>query len=543
MKKHIITLFLIIPFLASCFKDKGNYDYYDHGTISIGGIPKTLELLQTLENITFSPTVTSSTEGKIMEGNPNYTFLYRLGYKGQGFMDATDYDNPKVWLELNPDGNLAIDVPADFDPRMYICWFTVTDNRTGVYESAFCDIKIANQTFEGWMVLCNEGPEERLRLDMISVLSTARAIPCYDLWGGDDAMPNIHHATCIGFYSLNAFAGDKIYLMSKERSYALDNATLKTNESLEFNINFFSLVNMPNETLIYFAPFSVIGDDQYGYTGAGLAVSENGNAYADRKGLGMNLVYQKPINTPVAGGTPLYRVAPAVGVSMVRPANGQTALLYDIDNKRFVGWAMTSTQTLTPLTDPALGKLFSFQTGKDFVYMESTRRSNGLVYTILQDGGGKRSIYAINMGGNGFVQEAIYENPNAPGLDQAEHFAFHSQYPLMFYSVGNTVYAYNLGTNSTKEMTDIALGASEEITILKFNLFLMPDMSQFNNQSEEFMNWQFQLIVGSYDNSVSGVNGGKVGFYEVEGSGTSVTKYSEYTGFAKVTDVLYRERR
>ena len=541
MKKHIITLFLIIPFLASCFKDKGNYDYYDHGTISIEGIPKTLELLQTLENITFSPTVTSSTEGKITGDNPNYTFSYRLGYKGQGYMDVTDPNNAKIWLELNPNGNLAIDVPADFDPRMYICWFTVTDNRTGVYESAFCDIKIANQTFEGWMVLCNEGAEERVRLDMITVLSTERAIPCYDLWAGDGAVPNIHHATHMGFYSLNASAGDKIYLMSKERSYELDNATFKTDETKEFNINFFSLVNNPNETLIYFAPLAALGDIHY--TTCGLAVSENGNAYADRKALGGKLVFQKPINTPVAGGAAQYRVAPAVGRSLARPANSDFALLYDIDNKRFVGWSRYSAQILTPLTDPASNKLFSFQTGKDFVYMESTRRSNGLVYTILQDGAGRRSIYAINMSGNGFAQEAIYENPNAPGFDQAEHFAFHSQYPLMFYAVGNTIYAYNLGTNSTKEMTDIVLGASEVVTLLKFNLYLIPDMSQLNNQTEEFMNWQFQLIVGSYDNSVSGVNGGKVAFYEVEGSGSSVAKYSEYTGFAKISDVFYRERR
>ena len=102
--------------------------------------------------------------------------------------------------------------------------------------------------------------------------------------------------------------------------------------------------------------------------------------------------------------------------------SGNTALFYDTDNRRFVGWSTGTTdnskQILSPLQDPEEA-LFSFKTGMELIYMESTRFSNGLVYAILQDQNGQRHIYGINMGGNGFVQESKYENLQAPGFDQA----------------------------------------------------------------------------------------------------------------------------
>lgn len=135
---------------------------------------------------------------------------------------------------------------------------------------------------------------------------------------------------------------------------------------------------------------------------------------------------------------------------MVRyPGNSTAALFYDIDNKRFVGWSFKSpttndiNQILTPVPNPEVGKLFDFKTGMDLVYMEGTSYSNGLVYAILQNASGKRVIYGINMSGAGFVQESIYENLNAPDFDKATVFAFHSQFPYMFYGVENKVYLHN----------------------------------------------------------------------------------------------------
>ena len=42
-------------------------------------------------------------------------------------------------------------------------------------------MKVTSSTYEGWLVLCNEGEEERVRMDMISVISADRIEPAYDL--------------------------------------------------------------------------------------------------------------------------------------------------------------------------------------------------------------------------------------------------------------------------------------------------------------------------------------------------------------------------
>lgn len=55
--------------------------------------------------------------------------------------------------------------------------FTVTDLRSGIQAVATFDIKVTSSTYEGWMILCNEGDQNRARMDMISVISAERIIP------------------------------------------------------------------------------------------------------------------------------------------------------------------------------------------------------------------------------------------------------------------------------------------------------------------------------------------------------------------------------
>ncbi len=542
MKKHIFTLILVLPLLAGCFDDKGNYEYKDLGEITVTGIPAELELLSYLDRITVSPTITSSIEGDIAPSNENYTVHYKLGRKGMGRIIGEDGVS-RVWLDFEPNPSNGLDIPADYGAGTYICWMTVTDNRNGVVTSHFFDVKIATTTYEGWLVLCNEGAEERVRLDMISKLSSSNIVTIHDIAAG---LPEIHHATQLGFYPTQASPGDRLYIFSEEGSYLLANESLESSELNEFNLN--SFVTPPGggtETITAFTSMAVTGDYAYMIKHS-FAFSDAGNVYSINWGSG-GAVFELPINTSKSGTAPEYRVAPFAGFSEVRQApsggNGTAALLYDIDNKRFVGFSTSAYQLLTPVPDPPTGMLFSYQTGRDLVYMEGTRRSNGLVYAILQDDAGRRSICAVNMGGNGFVQEGYYENVDAPAFEQTTQFAFHSQYPVMFYATSDKVYLYNLGTETAYDITSTVLGGQEEVTLLKFNLIRESAFTNLNNQTEEFLNLQYQLIVGTYDPTTGDGNGGKVALYDLDAGSNSVSKAVEYDGFAKVVDVVYRTRR
>ncbi len=536
MKINVIILLLFVFSLGACFDDKGNYDYREVAEITIENIPEVIEVLGSADHIVVKPKITSSLEGEILGDNVNFEFDYKIELKGGGTI-VTD----QRWVNLNPAGTLDLDTLAAFVANTYIGWFTVTDKRSGVQTSTSFDIKVSSPTYEGWMILCDEGDEKRVRMDMISVISAERVIPAYDLLS-PLGLPELKNARGIGFYP-NRFANpsDVIYVMSGEGTYKLDKETFKTDES--WNINNVDFIIPPvNENVIYYT--SVNSSSTAGAL-ASICVTDVGNAYIqvfDASGA----AFEYPVNTSVRGKTPEFRVAPYVGVSMARPGNGSTALFYDIDNRQFMGWRYGTgadvMQTLTPVPDPENG-LFSFKTGMELVYMESTRYSNGLVYAIFKDNAGKRCIYGINMSGRGFTQETKYEDLNAPDFDKATSFAFHSQFPYMFYAVGNKVYLHNLGTNATYVMNNIVLGDNEEVTMLKFNLYRQCSLNDLSNQSDEFMARQYELMVGSYNNSASDNNGGKLGFYPVDGVNNSVTKRTEYEGFARIKDVLYRERR
>jgi hypothetical protein len=524
--KHAILSILLLPLLAACFEDKGNYDYREMPRLTITGIPALVEVLGNAERLVVRPVVTSST-GEVIKGDdPAFSFVYK----------TTSRDTLARTMEL--------DTIANFNIGTYDCWFVVTDLRTGLTATASFAFKVTTTLFEGYMVLCNEGTAERVRLDMISRVSADRTIIARNVMP-PLGLPEIHHAMRIG-YNMTRWTGSGtiIYLLSREGGYLLNETTFATGEAYEMWNYHFIVPPPPAERVIYYLPLVGEGDIEAGGPKATFAVSVSGNAYVKflvwYKGS-----FEDPINTSVPMTAPEYRVAPFVGLSQARPGNGNTALFYDIDNKRFVGWAYGAIETdrkvLFPLADPT-GALFSFQTGMELVYMESTRYSGGLVYAILKDAAGKHIIYGINMSGNGFVQEAKYENISPPDFDKATAYAFHSQYPFMFYAIGNKVYLHNLGTNTTYLQSTVALGATEEITMLKFNLYEYMELDKLSDQSEEFMSRQFELIVASYDNAAPDVNGGKLGFYPVNGTTNSVTKRIEYTGFARIVDVVYRER-
>lgn len=537
MKTGIKILLAATLLLGGCFKDKGNYDYKPIPEVTIENVPELLELLGNSDHIVVNPRVVSETEGVITEDNPNYTFYHALERKSGGWIQQS-----KRWVTLNPDGALNIDTLASFAPNTYVGLFKATDNRSGVEYIKTYEIKVTSPTYEGWMVLCNEGPERRVRMDMISVISADRIVPAYDLLT-PLGLPEIHNATMIGFAPTLYARGDVLYVLSEEGAFLLDRETFKTDES--WDIRYMDFAVPPGDDVKVCGYYPMYGPSFIDRE-AVFTFSTDGNVYC-LCGNYAGTSFESPINTSTRGGAVEYRVAPYAGYSMARPGHGKAALFYDIDNKRFVGWRKGTVpdalQTLAPLSDPDAGKLFSFNTGMELIYMEGTRFSDGMVYSILQDNAGKRHIYGINMAGDGFVQEGYYPNIDAPDFGRATQFAFHSQFPFMFYAVGNKVYLHNLGTGTTTPMNNIQLGASEEITMLKFNLYVQGGLDKLNNQTDEFMARQFELMVGSYDTSAADNNGGKLGFYPVDGVNNTVTKRAEYSGFARIEDVVYRERR
>ena len=298
-------------------------------------------------------------------------------------------------------------------------------------------------------------------------------------------------------------------------------------------------LNTPGEVIAWSGIYNGYG----GGNQSRVCVTTEYNAYGVHV-FGSNSGFEYPMNAEEVGGQPTYKVAPFIGTTQDRPGSSNCALFYDTTNKRFMGYDYSldgvACRLLFPLNNPS-NMLFDFKTGMDLVDMQSTKFSQGLVYSVLQDRSGHRHVYGINMAGEKsnkcFAQECAYDNINATDFDTATGYAFHSQFPLMFYCKNNKVYAYNLGINML--FNTITLDPSETVTKIKFNLF-QSYPTWLRDQSQEFMQQQYNLIVAS---TTGETDGGIVRFYQIKLS-AEIELIKEFKGLGhNIVDVTYREQR
>lgn len=550
MKKYIVypPVYILLAFLfvVSCADDKGNYLYDEKEIITIE-MPTQITALAFAETVNIEPVITSNLRGNIENDQQGFEFVSEV--------KNSDGD----WVELGELNNKDVVIAPTLPANSYYARYSVIDKETNVRHSKLFYLRYLTVTTEGWMLLCNEGANNRVRLDMLSQLSPERIVPAYDVLVTDNTVPELTNASSLAFYANRRSIGNKIFLLTETAGYILptqDNspqgqlATL--NEAFELKKSLFlSTTSDPIVKLYSIARLDYTNHDMI------IGVSKGGDAYAwNVQSVGG--AFELPINTSVRGGTPQFKVEPYIGTTLYRYTTGMqsygVALLYDKDNKRFIGWdsfedtdgSTGRKQTTYPLTGTSSdNNLFSFTTGLNLVTMLNTLTTT---HSILQDGS-ERVIYSINVMDNEFRQEGYYNNIEAPNFHVASHYAASPQYPVIYYAYQNKVYAYNYITKEYNE--SVVLDENEEITLIKFNRFdepqgvslLVQNMSE--NQASEFRARENELIVASYDNSSADVNGGKLRFYQTTSPGINLTLKPgwETEGYARIVDVKYKEVR
>lgn len=534
--------------LMSCSDDKGNYSYQEKAYLLIENIDQTIPVLVGAEYIDVKPVVTSTLEGVIDDENPNFEFLYQRKNSEGNWVDVA---HKKDLYEL-----------ASLSSGTHAFLFSVKDKRTDVQTLKLFYVNATTITSEGWMVLCNEGAEERVRLDMLAQLSVDRIVPAYNVISRAEGVPEQYHATNLGFYSTGSSNGNRIVMMSEDAAYRLmtsdgikgftDFVELTAGHELKNNM-FLSSVN---DHIVNFV--SVPHWEQYRPEhDAVICVSKEGNAYVWNV-VNQDTGFEHPVNTSVRGEEPEYTVAPYVGTTLQRSlpqgSDYGVALLFDTKNHRFVYWSGEGgstdegkKQVLHLLDDPE-NKLFSYNTGNmDLVCMLNTAFSEGTVYCVMQEGS-KRHIYGINLAGGEIKQTVCIQDVKAENFAQATCFAASSQYYVIYYAYGNKVYAYNLGSGISEPVLSLE---GEEVTCLKFNRYDYPwgvdGLCQKVDESVKaiYQERENQLIVGSYKSAATDNNGGMLRFYNVENSGMRLTLKPgwEYSGYARIKDVRYKEIR
>lgn len=517
-KNNIYWIPVFCLALFSCYDDKGNYDYRELNEIEITNIPEEIAVLANAENIVVKPKVVSKEEGEIKADNPNYSFAY---YYNELVKDENGYLKCTV---LDSTFSKDLNIPAALSPKQYTCWFEVTDNRTEVINRQSFQLTVASSITSGWMVLCNEGAERRVRMDMIGIISADREVVTHDI------LPNLplsHGAIGIAHDpKFRMVSGPTFRVLTEDGGYKLNPSDFVSGPEYSMDYEF-------GDQTVHHIPVSY--NFAYGYP---VVVDKEGDIYM--QGNANGAIFGMPFNVLKAGTNPTFKVSPYIG--NLNSIAG--AFLYNVTDGRFMMWYAFSNEIMMelPAPDP---KLFDWNVDKELMYMSGTENNYG-IYSLMRDKQGRYALYGVESVLYSYppkYKQTLYQDGDGLGLE-ADHlteskvFAFHPKLPYLFYAYMNEIWEYDY---STKQAHRVAvLGDKETVTMIKFNRFTG---NYFNvPKPDEYFEMQYRLIVGTVDGTIEGNNNGILRFYDVPELNKNLVLYGKpYTGFAEIKDVVFRE--
>lgn len=458
MKKFSFIILSVCNFLSACYKDTGNYKYEPINEISITGLANTYSVIYNKDVLHIEPTIKMT---------QNITDPKRLSYYWILVKGATRLDT----LGTAP----VLDYPVDITPDSYVITLRIVDNATGVAWKASANLSIGTLYGTGIMLM-GTGTNGYADVDMISMVSDTQIVHGILSNSGLPALQDPVTIVHNGDKNTSDNYG-RVWAMTKSGSYFLDRKTMKGNVNNKFGKIIAINDPLDKETLtpILYAPQI---RDRAGNTGSSLGaraiMTSDGNIFTAHTFLSSGDYYTNPINRMEGNFDHRIQTAPYLWYSI---NNMGGIMWYDKEQNRFLNFASIGFGTVSsPLNDVA-GDVFPWNqgaTGRTIVYGENTRNTdggstNGNSFAIMKDASGTHYIYKFYANGATPVKRDMYTVlPIATNFADADFYAFSSRRSVIFYSKGNTLYAYDYNRGFEKSYTFPELG-SDEITMLKFD--------------------------------------------------------------------------
>lgn len=505
MLKRIFFLIVgLTMILLSCKKDKLTGDVKAINEVKIAGI---------------NPSYTAAL-GVPLVITPNLNFTQDNGTDDSRYIyEWFSAESLKTHIASTRNLNAVINLTPGLHPNIY---YTVKDTQTGVQWSTRFSITVVTSIYEGWLVL--NDVDGTARLDMVSVKDNVYT-PIYDVLALTGSALKLQGAPV----NISCFPLDNktygIYVSAK------GTGTTKIDPE---TFGWDRLKYMSYESMIPSIPENFLADfvQQKGNQYAGY-IYKGGTVYFYRQASGF--VYSVPVNV-MKGSATEFKAAPYIASVLLGDfaANGPS-ILYDATNRKFVNQQATAISC----SDMPAGTLFNYTTGKDLVYMASTNYNGALasgdVFAILKDPGIANFYLArISLAAFGTsFQQNYWDTMNATDIALAEQFAVSSDLGYIFYNVGGKLYEYDMFLKKSILMLD---KGAQKISMLRFQNFVFPNASATTKYSNK-------LLVGSYDSSKPSASNGTLEIFTVAPVNGPLKVLESYSGFGKIMDISYRERK
>lgn len=447
---------IYIPFLAmacimpACVEDEGSYTYTPVNEIAIDGIEETYYGMAYTDVIEITPEITGSVKGDDIS-DYQYTW-YRC--RSNHTHDTISHDKDLKWL-------------AEAAPGTHTFYLSVKDVATGYEKNYSTQIQLSSPFTRGFLILGNRPHSDNLvGLDMLSILNGRNdTIYAKDVF--DNSEHQIKNAKALIYTGNNR--QNRFYLQTEDATY---NPTFQSSfESLGKEFNDLGLI----ECLVpHKVPMKLIdvGMRQGIHTTTGLTTLPRVYMTED-----LILVHKgtekmnQPVNRYSTTSKIYYNFHPYIFYNTRKQINNPPTfshmnytpmMIYDTDYDCFsyvCGTALQSTHSQQIQNTPTLMQNNIYMSnapfGRTIVYGENDYRpSNGRCNIIMKDDRNDYCLYRFVLGfpSMGYQPAPTISEPYFCNLDlatmpnflQREHIFFASgAASQIYYSVGNTLYAYD----------------------------------------------------------------------------------------------------
>ncbi|RZM25696.1 MAG: hypothetical protein EOO88_18375 [Pedobacter sp.] len=454
MKIYNYTILLIsMLLLFSCAKDEGNYDYKEINELVIKGINENYNVSRGIDTLRINPTITATLD----ENDPaRYKYLW-IVKNGNVFYDTISTERNLVY-------------PVVLEPVPHALYYRVLDTKTGVSWIANSTLTVGTPFSKG-LLLMGEDEEGYAEAEMLSMVNDTLHLK-HIL--SESGLPRLREP--ISFMHTGGTAAYmKLWALTGAGSYYMDRITMKATPANNLSKLLYTSEPLNNETLV---PIAIAPQIR---TAAGLVSTNNyrvmltkgGDIFACFLVINGGDFYNNPVNRIAVAGERL----PSSKYLLYSTGNMASLMWYDTKNQRFLNYTGFGLSNLSVVLSDVAGSAFPWnqaQTGRTLVYAENTRNTdggstNGNSFAIMKDPANVHHIYKFYASGAAPAKRAAYiVKPIATDFDKASFYAFSSNRTVVFYAVGNKLYAYDYNPGNEKISVHTETG-NDEITMLKFD--------------------------------------------------------------------------
>jgi hypothetical protein len=455
MKIYYYTLGLLaVIFIGSCSKDLGNYEYSPINELNIEGVNSTYIVRTGIDTLRIKPKITATMDEA---DTARYHYLWILKRDNKIFDTIGRKRNLEYAVRLSP-------IPYDL-------FYRVLDQKTGVVWIVNTKINVSTAYSRGILVI-GEDQQGNAEAEMLSMLTDTIHIKNIL---SNSGLPKLKDPVSFLHTGAGSDAYIKLWVFTKSGSYFLDRATLAGSSSNNFSRVLYISEAIPPETLqpVVYAPQVRTAAGAVGSTLYRAFITKAGDIFAGVPLLAGGDFYNNPVNRVATAQQVRIPAAPY----LLYPINSMSSFMwYDTQNQRFLNYTGIGSAVASTVLADVAGSAFPWNqpAGRTLVYAENTKNTdggstNGNSFAIMKDANNTSLIYQFYANGTSPAKRAAFTvKPIATDFDKANFYAFSSNRTVVFYSVGNRLYAYDYNPGVEKIYQFPELG-NDEITMVKFD--------------------------------------------------------------------------